>query len=67
MTQEQAIARLREMVGGRISEHEVRCTGDAETCPVDECLVCGIRDCPDNEPLHYHHDGCPCCDTKENE
>ena len=18
--------------------------------------------CPDNEPLHFHHDGCPCCD-----
>ncbi len=17
--------------------------------------------CPDNEPLHFHHDGCPCC------
>jgi hypothetical protein len=19
-------------------------------------------DCPDNEPLHFHHDGCPCCE-----
>jgi len=18
--------------------------------------------CPDNEPLHFHHDGCPACD-----
>jgi len=18
--------------------------------------------CPDNEPLHFHHDGCPVCD-----
>jgi hypothetical protein len=28
-------------------------------CPDMECLVCGIRDCPLQEPLHYHHDGCP--------
>lgn len=30
-------------------------------CPDLECLVCGIRDCPHGEPLHYHHDGCPSC------
>jgi hypothetical protein len=23
----------------------------------------GVMDCPHNEPLHYHHDGCPCCST----
>lgn len=28
-------------------------------CPDPECLVCGYRDCPLHEPLHYHHDGCP--------
>jgi len=28
-------------------------------CPDLECLVCGVRDCPHGEPLHYHHDGCP--------
>ena len=21
------------------------------------------KDCPYNEPLHYHHDGCPSCST----
>tara|TARA_R100000808_G_scaffold5823_1_gene17571 strand:+ start:14664 stop:14855 length:192 start_codon:yes stop_codon:yes gene_type:complete len=21
-----------------------------------------IKDCQFNEPLHYHHDGCPSCD-----
>ena len=26
-----------------------------------ECFACAVRDCPDHEPLHYHHDGCPCC------
>lgn len=32
-----------------------------DECPDMECMQCGMRDCPDNEPLHYHHDGCPCC------
>ena len=22
-----------------------------------------IKDCPYDEPLHYHHDGCPACET----
>lgn len=30
-------------------------------CPDPECMVCGVRDCPHFEPLHYHHDGCPAC------
>jgi hypothetical protein len=30
-------------------------------CEEPECLGCGVRDCPGNEPLHYHHDGCPYC------
>ena len=29
-----------------------------------ECMACGQIDCPDREPLHYHHDGCPCCSQK---
>ena len=24
-----------------------------------ECSLCGILDCPLDDPLHYHHDGCP--------
>jgi len=32
-----------------------------EECLDDECIHCGYRDCPWNEPLHYHHDGCPAC------
>lgn len=31
----------------------------AEQCEIEECLVCGLRDCPMKDPLHYHHDGCP--------
>ena len=30
-------------------------------CPDLESIVCGFRDCPHDEPLHYHHDGCPAC------
>ena len=26
-----------------------------------ECALCSILDCPEGEPLHYHHDGCPAC------
>ena len=41
------------------------CTGNTETCPVEECVICGVRDCPGREPLHYHHDGCPYCYTMD--
>jgi len=27
----------------------------------EDCASCGVRDCPDGELLHYHHDGCPSC------
>lgn len=40
------------------------CVGNIEACSKagqDECTVCGARDCPGGEPLHYHHDGCPAC------
>lgn len=32
-----------------------------DQCPDQECWICGARDCPFHEPLHYHHDGCPIC------
>jgi hypothetical protein len=38
-----------------------------EQCPTPECTVCGERDCPHGEPLHYHHDGCPACETENRE
>ncbi len=40
------------------------CLGNIEACSKagnDECTVCGARDCPHGEPLHYHHDSCPAC------
>lgn len=30
-------------------------------CPDPECLECGQIVCPQGEPLHFHHDGCPAC------
>ena len=30
-----------------------------------ECMFCAIRDCPFDEPFHYHHDGCPACYVEE--
>lgn len=36
-------------------------------CPDMECCICAMRDCPGEEPLHYHHDGCPYCYQQEQE
>lgn len=33
----------------------------------DECMACAVRDCPCEDPLHYHHDGCPSCYFDEEE
>lgn len=30
-------------------------------CSDMECMVCGEIICPQGEPLHFHHDGCPAC------
>lgn len=34
-------------------------------CIDKECTICAIIFCPFNEPLHYHHDGCPACFAEE--
>jgi hypothetical protein len=65
MTQREAIDKLEEILGHELTGEECKCTGMPETCTVDECMLCSVRDCPGNEPLHYHHDGCPYCYTAE--
>ena len=30
-------------------------------CDDNECMICSVRDCPHEEVMHYHHDGCPVC------
>lgn len=60
MNQKEAKKMLTSILG-RESSTAYLCSGDVNTCKVDECMVCGVRDCPYNEPLHYHHDGCPAC------
>ncbi len=41
------------------------------TCNTDrdngECMACSVRDCPYDEPLHWHHDGCPSCDHRSDQ
>lgn len=34
-----------------------------QTCDDMECMICSVRDCPQNDPMHYHHDGCPSCEA----
>ena len=39
-----------------------------DECPDPECMICGYRDCPDHEPLHYDTDGpCPSCNDEPTE
>lgn len=30
-----------------------------EVCACEDCVYCGMRDCPLNEPMHFSSDGCP--------
>jgi hypothetical protein len=36
-----------------------------DECPGQECGLCGARDCPHGNSLHYHPYGCPDCDCAE--
>ncbi len=54
---------INRMIYGFI-QGDRQCVGSIEACGKagnDECVICGQRDCPHGEPLHYHHDGCPAC------
>ncbi|MEK6883772.1 MAG: hypothetical protein AABY22_29355 [Nanoarchaeota archaeon] len=42
-------------------EQESKKHPKTKDCNDSECIICGYRDCPHHEPLHYHHDGCPAC------
>jgi len=66
MNQLEAIEYLSKLLDRPIHpDDSILCSGDANTCAVEECMICSVRDCPDNEPLHYHHDGCPACYQRE--
>lgn len=56
------LARYREalQVVGHGGAHTADCNDDG-----GECGLCAVYDCPHQEILHYHHDGCPCCDLPE--
>lgn len=53
---------LREFLFGHDpTDDDVKSHGPTAECNDAECLTCGKRDCPQHDPLHYHHDGCPSC------
>lgn len=39
------------------------CAGELDTCRDMECSACSIRECPHEDPMHFHHDGCPSCSS----
>lgn len=61
MNQIEAKLELEKIFRQKIPKVYNNCTGNINTCKIDECMLCSVRDCPGNEPLHYHHDGCPYC------
>ena len=52
---------------GNIPEAMDRATDEVfQTCPGGECCdQCASIFCPHGEPLHFHHDGCPCCSSDD--
>lgn len=54
------VKRLREALDV-IRDHTNHGNRDDGSCEEDggECVICSVLDCPFNDPLHYHHDGCP--------
>lgn len=34
-------------------------------CPDGECIECAAIICPLDDPMHFHHDGCPSCSEHE--
>ena len=34
-------------------------------CPDAECCECASIVCPHEDPMHFHHDGCPACASAE--
>lgn len=47
-----------------ISQQHVNAVTQCGEC--DECMFCGFYYCQYNDPLHFHHDGCPSCWSQEN-
>lgn len=64
--QELFIAELRVGIAtGSIPQHMDQATDEVFCqCPGGECChQCAAIFCPWGEPLHFHHDGCPCCSS----
>jgi len=46
---------------GHPCKHIIDAHPPTDDCPDAECMICGMRDCPRGEPMHYDKDGCPVC------
>ena len=58
----------KDFVSWWVSNHVTKhVDGPAEECPQDECAACALKWCPDKDPMHYHHDGCPSCAASESQ
>jgi hypothetical protein len=58
----QLLARYERLLDGIRATHS-----NTEACPDSECVICAMRDCPEHEPLHYSSDGCPLCDSEDDD
>lgn len=56
---------LRETTREELKSSFREAHGSLEECEDPECMICGIIECPHDEPLHFHHDGCPDCYADE--
>lgn len=65
MNKKEAVEKLSSMMSRPVNDEYVNKCTFTDNCPNDECMICGIAECPGEEPLHYHHDGCPYCDTND--
>ncbi len=57
------LAILRDKIAFLRSEHG----HPLDSCDDGECMVCGVLHCPEGEPLHFHHDGCPACSMDDDD
>lgn len=55
-----------EAQGDRLKKYASVVDALLQHCQINECEECSKIICPFNEPLHFHHDGCPaCCNAPE--
>lgn len=70
-TLDTALDRIRDMIakigeqGDEIERLRKALTHLLAHCQDTECEMCAKIICPHEDPLHFHHDGCPQCDVSQ--